>query len=113
MAIWSCKIGEQARDILPDGADGPLRAAVEEAYRKLTGETAEFCFSGWGGQLTDDEQEVVNEDRQKRIDVENPDDLLYTAFAIIANAWEGCWDQAPDEWREAAERWRDRWHKTF
>lgn len=34
-------------------------------------------------------------------------DALMTAWAIIANAWEGDWSQAPDEWRAAAERWRD------
>ena len=31
-------------------------------------------------------------------------DALMTAWAIIANAWEGDWSQAPDEWRAAAER---------
>lgn len=38
------------------------------------------------------------------------DDLLYSAWVVIANAWEGDWSKAPVEWQEAARRWRDRWH---
>lgn len=37
-------------------------------------------------------------------------DLLELAWGIIANAWEGNWDQAPAEWLAAAQRWRDRYH---
>jgi hypothetical protein len=39
-----------------------------------------------------------------------PDDLLYEAWAIIANVSEGDWTQQSDEWLTAATRWRDRWH---
>lgn len=47
-------------------------------------------------------------------DVTTTDDLLYTAWAIIANArdWLITDDQA-QEWVDAAERWRDEWHKTL
>lgn len=38
------------------------------------------------------------------------DDLLYTAWTIIANAYEGDWDKATPEWHEAAVRWRNQWH---
>ena len=31
------------------------------------------------------------------------------AWGIIANAFGGNWNLASPEWREAAERWRDRW----
>lgn len=41
-------------------------------------------------------------------DSEQPDDLAYEAWAVIANA-PGCWDE-DTEWRRAAIRWRDRWH---
>jgi hypothetical protein len=34
-----------------------------------------------------------------------PDDLLETAWVIIANASD--WNNPNSEWREAAERWRD------
>jgi hypothetical protein len=34
-------------------------------------------------------------------------DALHTAWGIIANAYEGNWDEAPEEWRAAAIRWRD------
>lgn len=63
--IWTCKIGECHADFLPPGADGPMREAVERAYRELTGKTPLFIFSGWGGELDEDERAVV-ENRQPR-----------------------------------------------
>ena len=39
-----------------------------------------------------------------------PNDLPEAAWGLIANAWEGDWDNAPDMWREAAERWRKAYH---
>lgn len=40
-------------------------------------------------------------------------DLLYEAWGVIANVSQGNWDQQNAEWREAATRWRDRWHATL
>jgi hypothetical protein len=31
------------------------------------------------------------------------------AWGVISNAYDGNWDQAPAEWRQAAERWRDKY----
>lgn len=59
MKIWSCKIGECDAELLPDGADAPIRAAVARAYRDLTGFDAAFCFSGWGAALDEHERAVV------------------------------------------------------
>jgi len=56
--IWTCKIGGPART-LPHGADAPMRQAVQDAFAQLTGQDAEFCFSGWGGELTEPERAVV------------------------------------------------------
>lgn len=56
--IWTCKIGGSAEP-LPPGADMPMREAVAEAYRKITGIEPEFVFSGWGGSLTEPERAVV------------------------------------------------------
>lgn len=56
--VWTCKIGGTVND-LPNGADGPMRQAIKEAYRLLTGEEPKFCFSGWGGELDKGEKEVV------------------------------------------------------
>ena len=36
-------------------------------------------------------------------------DALGLAWGLIANNYGGDWDQATDEWRAAAERWRDTW----
>lgn len=56
--VWECKIGGK-RVELPDGADAPLRQAVQKAYFELTGTYAEFCFSGWGGKLDEIEIEIA------------------------------------------------------
>lgn len=37
----------------------------------------------------------------------NKDELLEMAWGLIANAHQGDWDKATDEWRESAEKWRD------
>ena len=65
--IWTCKIGEcEDGDLLgPDGkyygADWPMRQAVAKAYKEVTGKEPRFIFSGWGGELTPIEREVVEE----------------------------------------------------
>jgi len=40
-------------------------------------------------------------------------DHLETAWGIIANAYQGNWDTAHPDWRKAAERWREKWHKIL
>lgn len=59
--IWECKIGQARR--LPCDADAPMREAVRRAYVTLTGEEPGFIFSGWGGQLTEGERVVVEQQR--------------------------------------------------
>ena len=57
--VWSCKIGFAEDSVLPWGADLPMRQAVEEAFKQLTGDWPEFIFSGWGAELTEAELAVV------------------------------------------------------
>jgi len=38
------------------------------------------------------------------------DELIEMAWGIIANAHQGMWENANDEWQEAARGWRDRYH---
>ena len=57
--VWSCKIGTLAGLVLPDGADLPMREAVERAYKRMTGQDSKFNFSGWGGKLDKIELEVA------------------------------------------------------
>jgi hypothetical protein len=38
-----------------------------------------------------------------------PHDLNEAAWVLIANAWNGNWDNAPWDWQVAAARWRDAW----
>jgi len=44
--------------------------------------------------------------------VERLDDLLVTAWGIIANASGGNWDKESPEWVGAARRWHDDWLAT-
>jgi hypothetical protein len=65
LKIWSCKIGEvdeaKLRAAYPEGgADAPMRDAVREAYRQLTGEYPAFLFSGWGAELDEHERAAVH-----------------------------------------------------
>lgn len=61
-SIWECKIGISPGTSvkLPGGADYPMRMAVEKAFKEITGLDAEFCFSGWGAELTDAEKRVID-----------------------------------------------------
>lgn len=63
--IWTCKIGEADMTNVPQGADLPMRIAVERAFKEVTGQDARFTFSGWSGELTESERAVV-EDRLPR-----------------------------------------------
>jgi hypothetical protein len=56
--IWFCKIGGIGCD-LPGGADAPMRNAIADAFREVTGVEAQFIFSGWGQELTESERAVV------------------------------------------------------
>lgn len=64
--IWKCKIGGKVGD-MPAGADGPMRRAVQTAFKTLTGVEASFTFSGWGATLTEDER-AVHENREPNWD---------------------------------------------
>lgn len=61
--IWECKIGEIDDSKLEDGADLPMRLAIQRAYKEITGEDCLFCFSGWGGTLTESEEKYVQKKR--------------------------------------------------
>lgn len=57
--VWFCKIGIQGDCALPNGADSPMRRAVQKAFFDVTGLDDQFCFSGWGGTLDEGERFVV------------------------------------------------------
>ncbi len=42
-----------------------------------------------------------------------PDELTEAAWGLIANASDGDWSRATDEWQAAAESWRDAYHDTL
>ena len=59
MKTWECKIGEVDAAFLPEGADFPMRRAIETAYHDLTGEWRRFIFSDWGAELDTIQREIV------------------------------------------------------
>ena len=61
MTVWDCKIGTLEDLVLPDGCDLPMRQAIKRAYMEITGKDCEFLFSGWGGKLSDVEEDCVRE----------------------------------------------------
>lgn len=71
VTVWDCKIGIVGLAHLPMGADAPLRCAVQDAFTRTVGIDAEFCFSGWGGKLTESELACV----EKRL----PSEAYYKA----------------------------------
>lgn len=67
--LWECKIGECDAAKLPPGGDNPMRDAVAEKYKELTGEDPDFLFSGWGAEL-DEGERAAHENRMPDIDVQ-------------------------------------------
>ena len=41
-----------------------MRVAIATAYEALTGESPEYIFSGWDGELTETEELVRDQDRR-------------------------------------------------
>ena len=56
--IWTCTIGGMTED-LANGSDLPMRQAIQRAFRDVTGTNSAYCFSGWGGSLTEGQRAVV------------------------------------------------------
>ncbi len=80
--VWFCKIGGPSV-ALPSGADGPMRAAVEAAFLRLTGAPEEFTFSGWGGSLDEGELAFV----EKRAPVYESRPTLEQALQSLLNRY--------------------------
>lgn len=67
---WQCKIGIMVDVDLPPGSDALMRRAVERTFFELTGQHAEFNFSGWGASLDRYEYEAVAPTTSPRSDHE-------------------------------------------
>lgn len=50
MIIWKCSVIDRNldRDVLPEGADLPMRHVVGEAFKAMLGRHPEAISSGWG-----------------------------------------------------------------
>ena len=62
---WECKIVVPMDTKLPQGFDSPPRRAAMDAVGRA-GVPVLACFSGWGGDLTPAQEEVVDEDIARR-----------------------------------------------
>jgi hypothetical protein len=80
---WTCKVGRTGDITLPGGADNPMRLAVQEAFKQVTGFYPEFCFSGWGSKLTPMEAAIVANDTAEQVRVACKEAVLDGA-ALIA-----------------------------
>lgn len=58
--IWECKVGlrDGKTAVLAGGSDAPMRDAVEKEFKRITGQDADFVFSGWGAELTKTQRHV-------------------------------------------------------
>lgn len=88
--IWTCKIGGNINEELRMGSDGPMRDAVERAFREVAGCEAKFTFSGWAGELTEGERAVVERripDLDKQLAAARAElDMYERAAASLASA---------------------------
>lgn len=83
--IWTCKVGESEPAIGFAGtADEPMRQAVEDEFKKVTGQDPDFIFSGWGGELTEGERATV-EDREPDYDKVMAWDVPLSIVAKLVN----------------------------
>ena len=69
---WTCRIGTREGVEVPPGGDFPMRMAVKEAFRAITGEDAEACFSGWGDTFTEGELACIENRAAKHEPVSPP-----------------------------------------
>lgn len=59
MKVWFCKVGFATKEVVPSGADAHMRSAVAYKFYDVVGHNPSFMFSGWNGQLTEEELAVV------------------------------------------------------
>jgi len=89
-----------------------IEAAVD---RIIAGESEAAVFADYGyvrqPKVTDAEVEEI---RRMGDWIERLLSLAESAWGVIANAHGGDWDRAKNpDWKPAAERWRDEWHKAL
>lgn len=99
--IWYCKIGLKPGVNVPmqKGADAPMREAVSMAFYKQTGFSADFIFSGWSAQLTDNELHIVENRNYERQDQETT--LELTEDEILVDPVKQV--ISPEQWKAAVE----------
>ena len=73
---WNCIIGSIDKSKLKNGADSPMRNAVETAYQKVTGKESDILLSGWG--MTEERMKVVN-----AVSCMEKDDPIYTSIVAM------------------------------
>jgi hypothetical protein len=73
---WTCIIGATDKTKLQDGADSPMRNAVETAYQKVTGSESDVLYSGWG--TTEDRMKVIN-----AVSCMEENDPIYTSIVAM------------------------------
>jgi hypothetical protein len=85
---WECKIGSINGVTVPPCADAPMRAAVQDAFRNVTGEEAQVTFSGWGAEFTPQEIAVIKNDGSWPAEVPTFD-YVAEANVTASHEWHG------------------------
>lgn len=58
--IWWCKIGGRTKVPVEQGGDLHMRLVVIKEFEELTNTKPEYIFSGWNGQLTEEQRLSVD-----------------------------------------------------
>ena len=100
--------------IIPELA-GPIADSLEACARALRGAAPRADHSTLDDEAWLQAESVRAQPAELEQDSEQPDDLLYDAWCVIANVGHlrGGWSAQHAEWIAAAERWRDNWHATL
>lgn len=89
--VWQCQIGYAGS--LPKGADWPMRLAISNGFRGITGREPKFIFSGWGHKLSEEYLAVVEDREPTPTPTPTPDEAGVRA-AVIAE----CARCVPTNW---------------
>lgn len=82
---WQCLIGVRSPIPVGNWGDVPMRRAVADEFRRVTGHAPDYCFSGWSAQPTPEQWDVIHDDWRG---AQTPDADAPTASTTIRDAGE-------------------------
>jgi len=92
---------------------GVLQCVMLEFYRRLAAPYEDTAIERNGDIPFYLKMQLSRITRIITEDTTDCSDLLESAWGIIANSYGGNWDLASDDWKNAANKWRDDYHMTL